>query len=86
MLVNHSQVYTVLLDAKITGFGFNVLISKLETSFSKSADVLVGSKIFHELVANLNSFHPSGQYFLYRNMLIKRCCRNVLFMQSAKRF
>ena len=44
LLVNNSQAYTVLLDAKIKGFGFNVWISKLETAFSKSADVLVGLK------------------------------------------
>ena len=30
LLVNHTQVYIVLLDAKIRGFGFNVFISKLE--------------------------------------------------------
>lgn len=67
MLVNHSQVYTVLLDVKIhvKGFGFNALISKLETFFSKSAAVHDGSKTFHELVTNLNSSHPSGPYYMY---------------------
>ena len=79
----------MLLDVKIKGFGFNVLISKLETFFSKSAAVLAGLKTFHELVANLNSFYPwPVVHTLLQNMLITSCCRNVLFMcmQSAKGF
>ena len=55
----------MLLDANIKGFGFNVLICRLETFILKSAAaVSVRSKKFYKLVANLNSFNPSDPYLI----------------------
>lgn len=57
----------MLLDVKIyvKGFGFNVLIFKLEIFFFKSVVVYDGLKIFYELVINLNFFYFSGLYYMY---------------------
>lgn len=75
LLVNRSQAYAVLLDVKIKGCGFVVLISKGETFISKSAAVSFVLKQVYKLVTNLNYFHRSVPYLI--EMLLPKCLLHV---------